>query len=70
MGTAVTTGGTARVQTDEAVVLGYLAELPSASEALTPWDDWAELRGELDGVAFYDCSEAAARWCYELASGI
>ena len=69
MATVVTTGGTARVQTDDPAVLSYLGGLPSASEAETTWHDWAELRGEREGLCFYDCSEAAAREAHRLSTG-
>jgi len=67
--TKVTTGGTARVQTDDAAVIEYLDGLPSASEAETTWHDWAELRGERDGASFYDASESAAREAHRLSTG-
>jgi len=67
--TAVTTGGTARVRTDDPAVIAYLDGLPSASEAPTTWHDWAELRGEREGSAFYDCSESAAKKSHELSKG-
>lgn len=69
MATTVTTGGTARVQTDDPAVLAYLEGLPSASEAQTTWHEWAEFRGEREGVRFYDCSEAAAREAHRLSTG-
>lgn len=61
MATTVTTGGTARVQTDDAAVLSYLGGLPPSHRAGTPWHEWAEPRGEKDGIRFYDVSESAAR---------